>query len=155
MSNTGGSDRSPLDVLCSAVESVASEADTYSVERPWKDGWCVFRGPICNFFVGESRDADGTAWISFGPIARRAGLTGHGDGVREELSYHLREAGRERRSEAGLPADGPPSDRRALLDDLHARVVDDLGGDALLWDGWVVWGWASSKPWPSVPGLAG
>lgn len=150
-------EESLLKGLCATVEEDLPQGVPFSVTRSWRDGWCIFDGPTCKFFVGESRDADGRRWISFGPVARRTEISGDAEGFREEFSYRLREAGRKLASETPLSGDDAPEgeEARSLLEGLHERVVADLGSDELLYDGWIVWGWETVEPWPTIPGLAG
>lgn len=148
-------DVSPLAALCATVERELPEDASWSVRRPCKDGWCMLGGPTCTIFVGESLDADGRPWVTFGPVARRTEITGDGRETREEFTYLLRETDRRPLSDIPLAPGVQPEEARELLDELHARVVEGLGDDALLYDGWIVWGWESARPWPTVPGLAG
>lgn len=155
MNDRPPTDVSPLEALCVLVERGLPGDASWSVERPWRDGWCLLRGPTCCFFVGEARDADGRRWISFGPVARRTKIEGQDGRFDEAFSYHFRATDRRALGETPLGSEIAAADARGFLEDLHGRVVEDLGEDALLWDGWVVWGWGSQKPWPTVPGLAG
>lgn len=148
-------DGSPLEALCALVERGLPGDVPWSVERPWRDGWCLLRGPTCCLFVGEAGDARGRRWISFGPVARRTRIEGEEGALDETFSYHLRAAGRRRLDEIPVAQGMDAAAAAELLEELHGLVLEDLGEDALLWDGWVVWGWGSAKPWPTVPGLAG
>lgn len=155
MTDRPPTDVSPLEALCVLVERGLPDDAPWSVERPWRDGWCLLRGPTCCFFVGEARDADDGRWISFGPVARRTKIEGEDGRFEETFSYHLRATDRRPLDETPLAEGIDATGAAELLAELHGRVVEDLGEDALLWDGWVVWGWSSEKPWPTVPGLAG